>query len=99
MGHRGKWRRCIPLVCLWWESKAFNLSSTGLDGCYGVGPLLGTPSCGRYFSFPGEQFRREVVLHLKNEGDVIDPDPFRPERASISPVVINALVPVLFSEV
>ncbi|CAN0360386.1 unnamed protein product, partial [Laminaria digitata] len=33
------------------------------------------------------------------EGGGVEDDPFRPERASISPMVINALVPVLFKEV
>lgn len=44
--------------------------------------------------------RRPLSLSASGgEGGGVEEDPFRPERASISPMVINALVPVLFKEV
>lgn len=39
------------------------------------------------------------LLFGGKEGAGVEDDPFRPERASISPMIINALVPVLFKEV
>ena len=44
---------------------------------------------------------RRPLLLLAGGGEdgVVEEDPFRPERASISPMVINALVPVVFKEV